>query len=88
MNCSIFRNEGPIRSSVLILEACLLAWRKWPGERLFTFVDEQATARRRAKHSQPGQCFVAAGWTLLEERSKKRGHRILEILPAALELAS
>lgn len=88
VNNSIFRNEGPIRSSELIREACLLAWRKWPGERLFTFVDEAATAVRRSKRSQPGKCFVEAGWTLLEDRTRTHGHRILEILPNALEAGS
>lgn len=84
VNNPIFRNEGPIRSSELIREACALAWAKWPGERLFTFVDEVATKRRRSKRSQPGECFIRAGWTLLEERTKNHGHRILEMLPGVL----
>lgn len=81
VNNPIFRNEGQILSSDLIREACLLAWRKWPGQRLFTFVDGEATAARRSKHAEPGRCFVEAGWTLLEERTNEHGHCILEILP-------
>jgi hypothetical protein len=88
VNNPIFRNEGPIQSSELIREACELAWGKWPGERLFTFVDETLTARRRSRRAQPGQCFIKAGWTLLDDRTKNHGYRILEILPTAMELAS
>lgn len=87
VNNPIFRNEGGALSSDLIREACGLAWRKWPGQRLFTFVDEQATAARRSKHAQPGRCFIEAGWTLLDEVTKEHGHRILEILPEALAVA-
>ena len=83
VNNPIFRNEGPIQSSDLIREACELAWRKWPGERLFTFVDAGAI-----QSSNPGWCFIQAGWTRLKDRTKTHGHRILEILPDAMELAS
>ena len=86
VNCAIFRNEGAVLSSDLIREACGIAWAKWPGERLFTFVDEAKTRRGRSKRSRPGECFIRAGWTLLERRSKKLGLRILEILPASEEL--
>lgn len=57
INCAIFRNEGPILSSVLILEAEQLAWDKWPGERLYTYVNA-----KRVKSSNPGYCFIKAGW--------------------------
>src|SRR5437763_10543437 len=39
VNCAVFRNESPARSSDLIREACALAWRRWPGARLYTYVD-------------------------------------------------
>src|SRR5262245_33266766 len=38
VECWIFRNESPFLSSDLIREASELAWQRWPGERLFTFV--------------------------------------------------
>jgi hypothetical protein len=85
VNCAIFRNEGPTLSSELIREASALAWVKWPGERPFTFVDELKTRRGRSRRSQPGQCFIAAGWTLLETRTKENGLRILECLPVVGE---
>lgn len=79
--CAVFRNEGNVRSSLLIREAMRLAWERWPGERLFTFVDAERAAARRSKRSEPGHCFIVAGWTLLEERTKENGLRILEAAP-------
>ena len=57
VRCSVFRNEGPLRSSDLILEAEELAWRRWPGERLFTYVWPA-----KVKSVNPGYCFKMAGW--------------------------
>lgn len=57
INCAIFRNEGAGLSSALILEAMDLAWQRWPGERLYTYVNP-----RRVRSSNPGFCFLAAGW--------------------------
>lgn len=79
--CTIFRNEGTERSSVLIREAVRLAWERWPGETLFTFVDEQATARRRGQRHTPGWCFQVAGFQLLEERTREHRLRVLELRP-------
>lgn len=55
--CSVFRNEGPVLSSMLIREAGSLALRRWPGQRLFTFVDAE-----RVRSTNPGCCFQMAGW--------------------------
>jgi hypothetical protein len=57
VNCAYFRNEGPILSSLLILEAEQLAWQIWYGERLYTYVDP-----KKVKSSNPGYCFLMAGW--------------------------
>ena len=57
VNCAMFRNEGDQLSSALIAEACEWAWAKWPGERLYTYVDAN-----RIRSSNPGCCFKAAGW--------------------------
>lgn len=57
VNCAVFRNESPIQSSLLIREAVAFAWRRWPGERLFTYV-----AADKVKSSNPGYCFIKAGW--------------------------
>lgn len=75
VNCAVFRNEGDYTSSGLILEAEQLAWQRWPGERLYTYVDASAI------HStNPGYCFKMAGWTRLDEKTG-RGLLILEKLP-------
>ena len=57
INCAIFRNEGPIRSSELVLEADALAWGKWPGQRLYTYVNAG-----KIQSPNPGYCFKKAGW--------------------------
>lgn len=62
VNCAVFRNEGKILSSTLILEAEKFAWAKWPGERLFTYVDPGAVNSRN-----PGYCFKMAGWELVRD---------------------
>jgi hypothetical protein len=75
VNCAIFRNEGKIQSSVLIKEAMEFAWNKWPGERLYTYVNPH-----KIRSTNPGYCFLQAGW----ERcgmTKKRGLLIFEALP-------
>jgi hypothetical protein len=57
VNCAVFRNEGPIRSSELILDAEEIAWKRWPNERLYTYV-----AASKIKSVNPGYCFKKAGW--------------------------
>lgn len=57
INCAVFRNESPILSSELILEAERFAWARWPGERLYTYVNP-----RKIRSSNPGCCFKRAGW--------------------------
>lgn len=80
VNCSVFRNESSVRASELIREACKLAWHRWPGERLFTFVDaREIRVIKRHGVPVPGWCFVRAGWTQCGE--SKKGLIILELLP-------
>lgn len=57
INNSIFRNEGPTLSSLLILDAEQIAWTRWPGERLYTYVNS-----RGIKSTNPGACYKKAGW--------------------------
>jgi hypothetical protein len=73
INCAVFRNEGEILSSELILEAEQLAWAIYPGARLYTYVDGHAV------HGD-GCCFKHAGWRKLKKRTKS-GLIILEKLP-------
>jgi hypothetical protein len=75
VNCSIFRNESPVRSSDLIREACDIAWARWPGERLFTFVWDA-----KVVSENPGSCYRHAGWTVAG-RNKDGRLTILERLP-------
>jgi hypothetical protein len=57
VNCAVFRNEGEIKSSELILEAVKIALRRWPQERFYTYVNP-----KKVRSSNPGYCFIAAGW--------------------------
>ncbi len=57
VECSIFRNESGLLSSTMIKEAMKLAWKRWPGERLFTYV-----ADTKIRNINPGCCFKKAGW--------------------------
>ena len=74
VNCTIFRNEGPLLSSELILEAEQFAWEKWPGSRLYTYVDPT-----KILSTNPGYCFIKAGW--IKNGLSKKGLIILEKLP-------
>lgn len=71
VECTLFRNEGAHISSELIREAVKLARRKWPGERLFTYVWPSAL-----KSTNPGFCFLRAGWRVVGWNSGKR-HKLL-----------
>jgi hypothetical protein len=88
INCAVFRNEGKVLSSTLILEAEKFAWKKWAGERLYTYVDPGAV-----NSSNPGYCFKKAGWQLVRDRNDKplrtkNGLLIFEKLPCNLAVAS
>jgi hypothetical protein len=75
VNCAVFRNEGDVLSSALIREAMQLAWRRWPGERLYTYVDPA-----KVKSVNPGYCFKMAGWKACGE-TKVNDLLILECYP-------
>jgi hypothetical protein len=72
VNCAIFRNESEILSSTLILDAEHIAWRRWPGERLFTYVNP-----RGVRSTNPGFCYKKAGWIVCGE-TKWNKYLILE----------
>ena len=76
VNCAAFRNESALLSSDLIREACAIAWQKWPGERLYTYVNP-----RRIRSTNPGCCFIKAGWQRLPYRTKEKQLVILERWP-------
>jgi hypothetical protein len=75
INCAVFHNESSVLSSVLILEAEQLAWQRWPGQRLYTYVNQD-----KIKSANPGYCFKCAGWKQLAYRTGS-GLIVLEKLP-------
>jgi hypothetical protein len=74
--CTIFRNEGPHRSSDLIRQAGRIADAIWPNLWRYTFV-----APGKIASKNPGYCFKLAGWELVRlpdgrPRTTKRGQLI------------
>lgn len=88
IGCAFFRNEGPVRSSELIREAVDIAWRRWPGQRLFTFVEDAKVATAgQAGRNKAGWCYRKAGWRVCGRNADGR-LTILELLPPALEASA
>lgn len=75
VNCAIFRNEGAGLSSDLIRAAMAIVWQRWPGRRLYTYVNP-----RRVRSTNPGYCFLMAGWRRCGV-TKTRKLIVLEALP-------
>lgn len=57
INCAVFRNESPHKSSELVRQADAIADFVWPCRRHYTYVNPKAV-----RSSNPGFCFLAAGW--------------------------
>lgn len=57
INCSVFRNESNILSSELLNQAEIIARKKWPVERFYTYVNPF-----KIKSKNPGYCFKVNGW--------------------------
>lgn len=77
VNCAVYRNEGHETASKMLLEAMEIAWNRWPGERLFTYVNPRKI-KYTMERSRPvwGWCFYKAGWSFAGLTS--RGLHILE----------
>ena len=75
INCSVFRNEGKLLSSHLIIEAMAIAWERWQGQRLYTYVNAE-----KIKSANPGYCFKLAGWRVCGETAVNK-LLILECCP-------
>lgn len=79
--CTLFRNEGPLLSSVLIRQAVAATRHEWPDpprNGMVTFVNP---AKIRAKRD-PGYCFLAAGFQRVG--TTKSGLLVLQLLPSAM----
>lgn len=59
VNCAVFRNESAVRASDLILAAETHASARWPGERLYTYVNQDKLPHGK----RPGYCFEKSGWS-------------------------
>ena len=54
---TLCRNTSKIKTSALIRAALELAWQRWPGKDVFTFVNQ-----RKVRSAVPGYCFRRAGF--------------------------
>ena len=72
INCAAFRNESRHRSSELIRQADEIADFAWACRRHYTYVNAE-----KVRSSNPGFCFIAAGWRRLDLRTGS-GKLILE----------
>jgi hypothetical protein len=80
INCAIYRREGGDLASVQLRAAMQMAWQRWPGEKLFTFVDSRQVAPTMVRgHPVWGFCFYKAGWHFTG--LTKRGLHVLEFTP-------
>ncbi len=70
--CQVFRNESSRKSSELLLEAEQLAVAEWGSLPGLSYVDAS-----KVRSSNPGFCFLQAGWTRLPEPTNATGVRIL-----------
>lgn len=55
--CTVFRNEGSEKASDILKIAMQIAWQRWPGDRLWTYVDP-----KKVQSEVPGYCFRYARW--------------------------
>lgn len=79
--CTVFRNESPELSSKLILEAVAVTRHEWgdpPVRGLVTFVNARAV-----RSTNPGFCFLQAGFERLDETTKRAKLVVLWLPPHA-----
>lgn len=79
INCAAFRNEGASLSSDLLRVAMARAWVRWPGARLYTYVNP-----RKVRSTNPGCCSKKAGWKRCGI-TKTRKLLVFECLPTTAE---
>lgn len=77
VNCAIYRNESPRLASEMLKDAMRIAWTRWPGERLYTYVNPRRVTPT-IERSRPvwGWSFYKAGWSFVG--LTKQGLHILE----------
>jgi hypothetical protein len=80
VNCAVYRRERGDVASAMLGRARALAMARWPGERLYTYVDPAGvTPTMRGGRPTWGHCFYQDGWRFAG-LTKKRLH-VLERRP-------
>jgi DNA (cytosine-5)-methyltransferase 1 len=81
VECAIYRRESGDLASVMLGKAMDVAWSRFPGERLFTFVDPRKVQPTMVRGKPVwGFCFYKAGWSY--SGLTKGGLHILDVVPA------
>ena len=80
VNCAIYRNESQRKASEMLKDAMTEAWRRWPGQRLYTYVNPRKV-KPTMERGRPvwGFCFYKAGWSFVG--LTKQGLHILAYEP-------
>ena len=76
VNMAVFRNESYFLSSSLIKFAVEYAWERWPNCVLYTYIKASAI-----KSTNPGFCYLQAGWVKSKERTKVNGLLLFTLTP-------
>lgn len=81
VNCAVFRNESDERASEILKSAMDVAWARWPGERLYTYIDTYEVPPKFVRGFPVwGFCFRKAGWRFCGV-TKTRKLIIMEAMP-------
>lgn len=85
VNCAVYRNESDERASDLLKVAMDLAWRRWPGSRLFTYIDTFHVKPIMVRGNPVwGYSFRKAGWRFCGV-TKTRKLIIMEAWPEGMD---
>lgn len=72
VNCAVFRRDEGDAASSMLAKARVMAWQRWPGERLYTYVDPKGVKPTwRAGRPTWGHCFYQDGWKFCGLTSKR-----------------
>lgn len=87
VNCAIYRHVTSDRASELLAQAREIAWKRWPGVRLYTYVDPaRVRVTYRAGRPTWGHCFYQDGWRFCGLTARRL--HILERFPQTAEQAA
>lgn len=82
-SCFLFRNEGPVLSSLLIREAVALTAMEWGKDAFVTYV-----AAEKIRSVNPGACYIKAKFRRVGFRDKTKHGRMAKLIMDAEEVST